>query len=241
MPADGVTLPDECRPIAAEWKSQRAERQTRRHLEQRDFDALRDAGFLLGVVPEDDGGLWRDAAVSARPICDTLRLLGSADPAVALVSAMHPSVVSFWLLNPDGAQPAWEEQRRAVFASAAAGEQWGTITSEPGSGGDISRTRSTASAVDGDPFLVGRTYELTGDKHFGSGSGIARSDGDDRPARTAMTNRGCSCSTRASGAAPGIGDVDGWRSGTAWGWPPRRATRCDSRPRRRCVSSTTGR
>ncbi len=188
MPADRVTLSDECQSIAAEWKSQRAERQTRRHLEQRDFDALRDAGFLSSIVPEEQGGSWRDAATSARPICDTLRLLGSADPAVALVAAMHPAVVSFWLLNPDAAQPAWEEQRRAVFASAAAGEQWGTVTSEPGSGGDISRTRSTASAVDGDAFLVGRTYELTGDKHFGSGSGIAhrmvttaRPVGDDEP------------------------------------------------------------
>src|SRR4051794_7263585 len=173
MPADGVTLCDDCRPIAAEWKSQRSERLTRRHLEQRDFDALRDAGFHSSIVPEEHGGSWRDVATSARPICDTLRLLGSADPAVALVSAMHPAVVSFWLLNPDAAQPAWEEQRRAVFAGAAVGEQWGTVTSEPGSGGDISRTRSTAVAAAGDRFLVGRTYELTGDKHFGSGSGIA--------------------------------------------------------------------
>ncbi len=191
MPTDRVTLREECRPIAAEWKSQRAERPARRHLVQRDFDALRDAGFLRSVVPEDDGGSWRDAATSARAVCDTLRLLGSADPSVALVSAMHPAVVAFWLFNPDATQPAWEEQRRAVFASAAAGEQWGTITSEPGSGGDISRTRSTAaprSVDDDEPFLVGRTYSLTGDKHFGSGSGIAdrmittaRPDGEDEP------------------------------------------------------------
>ena len=191
MPTDPVTLHENCQPIVAAWKSQRAERQTRRHLEQVDFDSLRDAGFLRSVVPEDDGGSWRDAATSARPICDTLRLLGSADPAVGLVSAMHPSVVSFWLLNPDATQPAWEEQRRAVFASAAAGEQWGTVTSEPGSGGDISRTRSTATVVSaaiGHPFLVGRRYALTGDKHFGSGSGIADRmittalpDGEDEP------------------------------------------------------------
>ena len=188
MPSDGVSLCDECRPIAAEWKTQRAERQTRRHLEQADFDALRDAGFLRSIVPEASGGTWRDAATSARPICDTLRLLGSADPSVALVSAMHPSVVSFWLFNPDAEQAAWEDQRRAVFASAAEGEQWGTVTSEPGSGGDISRTRTTASAADGEAFLVGRTYALTGDKHFGSGSGIAdrmittaRPDGEDEP------------------------------------------------------------
>jgi alkylation response protein AidB-like acyl-CoA dehydrogenase len=92
------------------------------------------------------------------------------------------------LFNPDAAQPAWEEQRQAVFASAVAGEQWGTVTSEPGSGGDISRTRSTAAAAAGEAFLVGRTYALTGDKHFGSGSGIAdrmittaRPDGEDEP------------------------------------------------------------
>lgn len=181
MPADRVSLFDACQPIAAAWKSQRAERQTRRHLDQRDFDALRDAGFLTCVVPEDAGGSWRDAATSARPVCDTLRLLGSADPAVALVSAMHPSVVSFWLLNPDPAQPAWEAQRHAVFASAAAGEQWGTVTSEPGSGGDISRTRSTATPAPAAAFLVGRTYELSGEKHFGSGSGIA-----DRMVTTAL-------------------------------------------------------
>ncbi len=188
MPADRGSFYEACQPIAAAWKSQRAERQTRRHLDQRDFDELRDTGFLACVVPDEHGGSWHDAATSARPVCDTLRLLGSADPAVALVSAMHPSVVSFWLLNPDPAQPAWEEQRRAVFASAAAGEQWGTVTSEPGSGGDISRTRSTASPTDPQPFLVGRAYALSGDKHFGSGSGIAdrmvttaRPDGEDEP------------------------------------------------------------
>ena len=188
MPADRGSLFERCRPIAAAWKGERAERQTRRQLEQADFDALHEAGFLASVVPEEHGGSWRDAATSARQVCDTLRLLGSADPAVALVAAMHPSVVSFWLLNPDRTQPAWEEQRLAVFACAAAGEQWGTVTSEPGSGGDIARTRATASPIDREPFLSGRTYALSGDKHFGSGSGIAdrmvttaRPDGEDEP------------------------------------------------------------
>ena len=69
---------------------------------------------------------------------------------------MHPAVIAFWLASPDPSQPDWEEQRQAVFASAAAGEQWGTITSEPGSGGDIARTRSTATPVDAQPFLPGR-------------------------------------------------------------------------------------
>ena len=159
--------------IVEDWKLQRPERQARTHLERADFDAIREAGFLDAVVPDDMGGMWHDAASSARVVCDVLRLLATADPAVALVSAMHPAVVAFWLLNPDPSQPEWEEQRRAVFASAAAGEQWGTITSEPGSGGDIGRTRATATPTDDPPFIVGRAYEVSGDKHFGSGSGIA--------------------------------------------------------------------
>lgn len=171
-PAD-VALSDDIRSITDCWRAERAARQQRRHLEQADFDALRDAGFFLTVVPEELGGCWRDAASSARLVCDLLRTIAAADPSVALVSAMHPSVVAFWLLNPDPAQPVWEEQRRAVFASAAAGEQWGTITSEPGSGGDIARTRAVAMAADVAPFMLGRAYGVTGDKHFGSGSGIA--------------------------------------------------------------------
>jgi alkylation response protein AidB-like acyl-CoA dehydrogenase len=173
MTPSEISLCNEIQSIVEVWRSQRADRQMRRHLEQSDFDALREAGFLLTAVPEDAGGLWRDTASSARMVCDTLRLLGSAEPSVALVAAMHSSVIGFWLLNPDPSQPEWEEQRRAVFASAAAGEQWGTITSEPGSGGDIGRTRSTATLANADPFIVGRSYNVTGDKHFGSGSGIA--------------------------------------------------------------------
>ena len=118
-----------------------------------------------------------------------MRRLASADPAVALVSAMHPAVLGYWLCNPDPSQPEWEAQRQAAFASAAAGEQWGTITSEPGSGGDIARTKATASPNADEPFLVGRSYGVSGDKHFGSGSGIADrmlttavADGEDEPA-----------------------------------------------------------
>ena len=163
--------------IAARWRTERVERQARRHLDRADFDALRDAGLLRLIVPVEDGGLWKDASSSFAELCGVYRRLGTADPSVALVSAMHPAVVVFWLASPDPSQPAWEEQRRAVFASAAAGVQWGTITSEPGSGGDIARTRAVASpfaaeAAEPEPFLVGSTYAVTGDKHFGSGSGV---------------------------------------------------------------------
>ncbi len=188
-----ATLRADVQSIAESWKSQRSERQARRHLDQGDFDALRDAGFLLAVVPVEMGGLWHDTATSARTVCEVVRLLATADPAVSLVSAMHPSVVGFWLCNPDPSQPEWEDQRQAVFASAAAGEQWGTITSEPGSGGDIARTRATAVSTNDVAFMVGRSYAVTGDKHFGSGSGIADRmvttaipDGEDEPAVFAL-------------------------------------------------------
>jgi alkylation response protein AidB-like acyl-CoA dehydrogenase len=171
--ADTALLHENIRSIADDWKAQRAERLMRRRLDHVDFDALRDVGFLRAVVPEEMGGLWHDTATSARVVCEVLRVLGSADPAVALVAAMHPSVIAFWLLNPDSSQPEWELQRRAVFSSAMAGEQWGTITSEPGSGGDIARTRATAVPVDDPAFMPGRSYLVSGDKHFGSGSGVA--------------------------------------------------------------------
>jgi alkylation response protein AidB-like acyl-CoA dehydrogenase len=160
------------RAIADDWRADRKERQGRRHLDQADFDRLRDAGLLRLVAPVDSGGLLDSIEASVRPLCEAYRQLAAGDPSVALVSSMHPAVVAFWLASADAAQPAWEEQRRAVFASAAAGEQWGTITSEPGSGGDIAKTKATATPADLEPFLPGRTYAVTGDKHFGSGSGV---------------------------------------------------------------------
>jgi alkylation response protein AidB-like acyl-CoA dehydrogenase len=167
-PAAVATVAD----IAAEWAADRKTRQQRTGLERADFDRLREAGLLKLIAPRESGGDFVSFQASTRSLCDTYRALAAGDPSVALVSSMHPSVIAFWLSTPDASQPAWEEQRQAVFASAVAGEQWGTITSEPGSGGDISRTRSTAAPIDGDAFLPGRLYGVTGDKHFGSGSGI---------------------------------------------------------------------
>lgn len=157
--------------IAEQWGSERDQRQLRRALDRRDFDLLRDAGLLRLWAPVDAGGTWLRAEASVRGVCEIYRLLASADPSVALVSCMH-SVLAFWLATPDPLQPEWEQQRRAVFESAVAGDQWGTITSEPGSGGDISRTRSVATPSDAATSLPGRRYTVTGDKHFGSGSGI---------------------------------------------------------------------
>jgi alkylation response protein AidB-like acyl-CoA dehydrogenase len=173
MTTDADAVLAQVRSIASAWRSDRTTRQARRQLERSDFDSLRDTGLLTMAIPVDAGGAWHGSQQSMRGLCAAYRSLAGADPSVALVSSMHPAVIAFWLASPDPSQPAWEEQRRAVFASAVAGEQWGTITSEPGSGGDIFRTRSVATPfADAADFLPGKAYRLTGDKHFGSGMGI---------------------------------------------------------------------
>lgn len=166
---DTQTVLANVREIAESFAAERAERQQRRSLDPADFDRLRDAGFLLTGVPVEYGGLWQDAARSTRQISEILRTLARGDASVALVASMHPAVLAFWLASPQavgGDQAAWDAQRRELFETALAGEWWGTITSEPGSGGDIARTKTIAGR-DGDG------YRLSGQKHFGSGSGMS--------------------------------------------------------------------
>jgi alkylation response protein AidB-like acyl-CoA dehydrogenase len=195
MTADVERVASGVGAVAERWRADRAERQGRRHLEQSDFDELRDAGLLRLPVPTSDGGLW-DGPASVRPLCEIYRNLAGADPSVALVSAMHPSVVGFWLLAPEASDEGWLTQRAAVLASALAGDQWGTITSEPGSGGDISRTKSVAEPLDAELPIPGAPFGITGDKHFGSGSGICRHmvttavvAGEDQPSMFALDTR----------------------------------------------------
>jgi alkylation response protein AidB-like acyl-CoA dehydrogenase len=157
--------------IARDFSAGRAERQRRRHLDWDDFLRLQEAGFLLSAVPTEQGGTWRSVRESTRGVCAALRTLARGDSSVALVAAMHPSVLCFWLASPDAAEPdreAWAAQRSAVFDTAREGAWWGTITSEPGSGGDVARTRTLAR-----PDGEGGAYRITGAKHFGSGSGVA--------------------------------------------------------------------
>jgi alkylation response protein AidB-like acyl-CoA dehydrogenase len=156
--------------VAAGFAGDRAARQRRRGLERADFDALAHAGFLLTGVPVQQGGLFRDVASSTRPITEIVRVLGRADPSVALVCSMHPAVISFWLAQPEPPEPyaaAWREQQRWVAQTARDGNWWGTITSEPGSGGDVAKSRTAARPAPSGGYLI------TGQKHFGSGSGIA--------------------------------------------------------------------
>ncbi len=156
--------------LSSRFASERHERQQRRELEKADFDALTDAGFHLTGVPPDMGGINGGVTEFTRPLCEMLRILAKGDPSVSLVSSMHPAVIGGWLEVEEAPQPytiAWEEQRRAVFETAREGCWWGTIISEPGSGGDPSKSRATAK-----PIAEDGKYLISGQKHFGSGSGI---------------------------------------------------------------------
>ncbi len=177
---------DRVSAIAADFADDRHDRQRRRHLDPADFARLAETGFLLTGVSLQDGGLFESVQASTRPIAGILRVLAAGDASVALVSSMHPAVLSFWLASPQADEPhrdAWADQRRRHGEHAKAGAWFGTITSEPGSGGDIANTKAVARpADDGDGWL------LSGQKHFGSGSGVtsymltsARPDGEQEP------------------------------------------------------------
>jgi alkylation response protein AidB-like acyl-CoA dehydrogenase len=166
---NAADLQDRVGAIADDFARERAQRQLRRELDPADFARLAGAGFLLTGVPADQGGIWEDAARSTRAVAELLRTLARGDASVALVSAMH-TVLGFWLNMPRVPPPhqqAWDQQRRRVAETARDGCWWGTIVSEPGSGGDMARTRSTAR-----PSGDGGQYRLSGQKQFGSGSGI---------------------------------------------------------------------
>jgi alkylation response protein AidB-like acyl-CoA dehydrogenase len=166
---EATTVIDNVTQLAETFGKQRRERQQRTNLDKADFDALVDAGVLLTGAPASMGGIWVDVASSARPFCEVLRILATGDPSVALVTAMHPAVLGFWLTRPEAPAPytdAWRAQSSELYGTALDGHWWGTVTSEPGSGGDITRSKATAKK-DGDGFRI------SGQKHFGSGSGIS--------------------------------------------------------------------
>ena len=153
--------------VAAGFAEDVISRQKRTQLDPDDFEQLKGTGFLLTGVPADQGGLWQGPARSARMYSEMVRTIAHGDPSVALVASMHPAVTGFFLgvESVDDEPEAWRDQRQWVIESAR-DHWWGTVTSEPGSGGDILKTRSIA-IPEKDHFLI------TGDKHFGSGSGHA--------------------------------------------------------------------
>ncbi len=166
---DAAAIQSRVAELAERFAADRPQRQSRRYLDPQDFADIAATGYLRMGVAAALGGLWTDTAASTRPVCEALRTLAHADPSVALVAAMHPGILSFWMALPDAPAPyteAWAAQRRFVADTALDGCWWGTITSEPGSGGDVMKSKATARP------LADGTYALAGAKHFGSGSGV---------------------------------------------------------------------
>jgi alkylation response protein AidB-like acyl-CoA dehydrogenase len=96
---DASTILENVRAMSARFATERSERQQRRALDAADFAQLREAGFPLTGVPVDQGGIWQSVQQSTRPLCELLRTLAHGDSSVALVCAMHPTVLVFWLAN----------------------------------------------------------------------------------------------------------------------------------------------
>src|SRR6266545_686511 len=166
---DTAALLERVRRIADGFAANRHERQRREGLVREEFDELSAAGLLLTGVPRADGGMFESVAASTRAVGGVLSVLARGDASVALVASMHPAVLSFWHASPEAPsehREAWAEQRAYVSRLAMDGHWFGTITSEPGSGGDVARTVAAAEAgQDG-------CWRISGNKHFGSGSGI---------------------------------------------------------------------
>jgi alkylation response protein AidB-like acyl-CoA dehydrogenase len=167
---DAGTVYENIRALSAQFATERRERQQRRELVGTDFARLREAGFLLTAAPVDHGGIWESVSESTRPICEMLRTLAHGDSSVALVCAMHSAVLNFWMATAQAPSPfhkTWDDQRRSIFRNVCEGAWWGTIASEPGTAGDIAKTRATARRGP-----TNGAYLLTGQKNFGSGSGV---------------------------------------------------------------------
>jgi alkylation response protein AidB-like acyl-CoA dehydrogenase len=185
---DAQSILNNVREIASDFVSQRPERQRRRELKMEDFDRLRESGYLKVAVPTEFGGIWDGDRTGTRKVCEILRTLAHGDSSVALVAAMHQSVIrsSGWLsisVAPEPYTTAWDAQRQWVFQTVHEGHFWGTIMSEPGSGGDNTKSSSIAKLATNNI-----QYLLSGQKHFGSGSGMtsymmthATPDGESTP------------------------------------------------------------
>ena len=169
---DAQTVRKNVEEISARFAQERRVRQRRRKMYQADFDHLREAGFLHTVVPMDQGGLWENVERSTRPICELLRTLAQGDPSIALVASMHPAVLVSvgWLTLPTAPPPfqqAWETPN-----GAGCSRRHVRVTG----GGPLIRNlvwwRCLEDKSGCPPWPHPGTYVLTGQKHFGSGSGI---------------------------------------------------------------------
>ena len=97
---------------------------------------------------------------------ETLRLVATGSPSTALMLAMHTSILANFLIDPRHVpapeRAAFEQQRDQVWQQAVEGKFFAVANSEPGSGGDVHRSRATV-----------RNGKLEGIKSFASAGTFA--------------------------------------------------------------------
>jgi acyl-CoA dehydrogenase len=106
-------------------------------------DALRQQRALSAFVPEDLGG----AGVSLRAIAEACFVLGRRCGATAMVFAMHQIQVATIVRHQDGS-PFLEDYVRRLVAEQ---RLIASVTSEVGTGGDMSKSVAALTPVDGAP------------------------------------------------------------------------------------------
>jgi alkylation response protein AidB-like acyl-CoA dehydrogenase len=126
----------------------------------RNFDDLRDAGFLRLSVPTELGGLGAGLA----DILPVLERLAMGDGATALAVTMHISPLGQW-------SSIWRRTRNPrleeLLRMAAQGSLvWASLTSEKGLRNDMTDARTVA-------VKVPRGYRVTGRKIFATNNAVA--------------------------------------------------------------------
>ncbi|TNC24946.1 acyl-CoA dehydrogenase [Amycolatopsis alkalitolerans] len=126
----------------------------------RNFEDLREAGFLRMPVPVELGGLGAGLA----EIVPVLERLAMGDGATALAVTMHISPLGQWA-------SVWRRTRNPrledLLRRAAAGKLiWASVTSEKGVPNDLTDARTRAVAVPGG-------FRVTGRKSFATNTAVA--------------------------------------------------------------------
>ncbi|HEY6761039.1 MAG TPA: acyl-CoA dehydrogenase family protein [Baekduia sp.] len=108
------------------------------------IDALREQRALSALVPTEYGG---DGGVSFPAVAEACFTLGRRCGASAMVFAMHQIQVATLVRHLDGA-PFFEDYLRELVSGQ---RLIASVTSEVGTGGDMSRSVAALTPVDGDP------------------------------------------------------------------------------------------
>ena len=153
--------------VSARFATERSERQQRRELVARTSRNSAKPDFSSQGFQSTKAASGR-ACANRRVLCELRTLAHEFFRRVGLRDASDCArLLASQRQVPAPFQAAWEAQRRRIFQTVCEGAWWGTIASEPGSGGDVTKTQAIAR-----PGPTDGVYRLTGQKAFGSGSGM---------------------------------------------------------------------